>query len=112
MPITFGYIHNTITEEVVFDIVDMEYPYNAIIERGKLNAFEVVLHSTYLCVKRPSNQGLISIYESQEAARKVKGNWIDSKAIHNIDELEAQNQQEAHKGQGSFGGSDEGYTFL
>jgi hypothetical protein len=112
MPITFGYIHNTITEEVVFDIVDMEYPYNAIIERGKLNAFEVVLHSTYLCMKRPSNQGLISIYESQEAARKVKGNWIDSKAIHNIDELEAQNQQEAHKGQGSFGGSDEGYTFL
>jgi hypothetical protein len=31
MPITFGYVHNTRTEQVVFDIVDMDYPYNAII---------------------------------------------------------------------------------
>jgi hypothetical protein len=26
MPVTFGYVHNTRTEQVVFDIVDMEYP--------------------------------------------------------------------------------------
>jgi hypothetical protein len=39
MLVTFGYIHNTRTEQVVFDIVDMEYPYNAIISRGTLNAF-------------------------------------------------------------------------
>jgi hypothetical protein len=39
MPITFGYVHNTRTEQVVFDIVDMEYPYNAIIGRGTLNTF-------------------------------------------------------------------------
>jgi hypothetical protein len=31
MPVTFGFVHNTRTEHVVFDIVDMEYPYNAII---------------------------------------------------------------------------------
>jgi hypothetical protein len=31
MPITFGCVHNTRTEQVVFDIVDMNYPYNAII---------------------------------------------------------------------------------
>jgi hypothetical protein len=31
MPITFGYVHNTRTEEAVFDIVDMDYLYNAII---------------------------------------------------------------------------------
>jgi hypothetical protein len=34
MLVTFGYIHNTRTEQVVFDIVDMEYPYNAIIGCG------------------------------------------------------------------------------
>jgi deoxyxylulose-5-phosphate synthase len=34
MSITFGYVHNIRTEQVVFDIVDMEYPYNAIIGRG------------------------------------------------------------------------------
>jgi hypothetical protein len=39
MSVTFGYVHNTRTEQVVFDIVDMEQPYNAIIGRGTLNAF-------------------------------------------------------------------------
>jgi hypothetical protein len=31
MPITFGYVHNNRTMQVVFDIVDMDYPCNAII---------------------------------------------------------------------------------
>jgi hypothetical protein len=59
IPVTFGYIHNTRTEQVVFDIVDMEYPYNAIIGRGTLNAFEAILHPAYLCMKIPSEQGPI-----------------------------------------------------
>jgi hypothetical protein len=54
MPVTFGFIHNTRTKQVVFDIVDMEYPYNAIIGRGTLNAFEAILHPAYLCMKIPS----------------------------------------------------------
>jgi hypothetical protein len=73
----------------VFDIVDMEYPYNAIIGRGTLNAFEAILHPAYLCMKIPSKQGPIAIHGSQEAARKAEGNWTDSKAIHNIDGAEA-----------------------
>jgi hypothetical protein len=89
MPVTFGFIHNTRTEQVVFDIVDMEYPYNAIIGRRTLNAFEAILHPTYLCMKIPSKQGPIAIHGSQEAARKAEENWIDSKAIHNIDRVEA-----------------------
>jgi hypothetical protein len=70
----------------------MEYPYNAIIGRGTLNAFEGVLHPTYWCIKIPSNQGPISVYGSQEAARRAEGNWTNSKAIHNIDEVEVQQQ--------------------
>jgi hypothetical protein len=31
MPVTFGYVHNIRTKQVVFDIVDMDNPYNAII---------------------------------------------------------------------------------
>jgi hypothetical protein len=89
MPVTFGFVHNTRTEHVVFDIVDLEYPYNAIIGRGTLNAFEAILHSTYLCMKIPSEQGPIAVHGSQEAARKAEGNWTDSKAIHNIDGAEA-----------------------
>jgi hypothetical protein len=54
MPVTFGFVHNARTEQVVFDIVDMEYPYNAIIGRGTLNAFKAILHPAYLCMKIPS----------------------------------------------------------
>jgi hypothetical protein len=89
MPVTFGFVHNTRTEQVVFDIVDMEYPYNAIIGRGTLNTFEAILHPTYLCMKIPLDQGPIAIHGSQEATRKADGNWTDSKAIHNIDGAEA-----------------------
>jgi hypothetical protein len=74
MPVTFGFVHNTRTEQVVFDIVDMEYPYNAIIGRGTLNSFEAILHPAYLCMKIPSEQGPIAIHGSQEATRKVEGN--------------------------------------
>jgi hypothetical protein len=89
MSVTFGYVHNTRTEQVVFDIVAMEYPYNAIIGRGTLNAFEAILHPAYLCMKIPSEQGPIAIHGSQEAARRTEGSWTDSKAIHNIDGAEA-----------------------
>jgi hypothetical protein len=89
MSVTFGYVHNTRSEQVVFDIVDMEYLYNAIIGRGTLNAFEAILHPAYLCMKIPSEQGSIAIHGSQEAARRAEGSWTDSKAIHNIDGVEA-----------------------
>jgi hypothetical protein len=89
MPITFGYVHNTKIEQVVFDIVDMDYPYNAIIGRGTLNVIEAILHPAYLCMNIPSDQGPIVVHGSQEATRRAKGNWTDSRAIHNIDEAEA-----------------------
>ena len=72
IPITFGYVHNTRTEQVVFDIVDMEYPYNAIIGRGTLNAFEAILYPTYLCMNIPSEQGPIAVHGSQEAAKRAE----------------------------------------
>jgi hypothetical protein len=89
MPVTFDFVHNTRTEHVIFDIVDMEYPYNVIIGRGTLNAFEAILHPAYLCMKIPLEQGPIAVHGSQEAVKKAEGNWTDSKAIHNIDGAEA-----------------------
>jgi hypothetical protein len=47
-------------------------------------------------MKIPSEQRPIAVHGSQEAARKAEGNWTDSKAIHNIDEVEAY-QQYKHK---------------
>jgi hypothetical protein len=46
-------------------------------------------------MKKPSDQGPIAVYGSQEAARRAEGNWIDSKPIQNIDEAEA-HQQHKH----------------
>jgi hypothetical protein len=66
MSVAFGFINNTRTKQVMFDIVDMEYPYNAIIGRGTLNAFEAILHPAYLCMKIPSDQGPIAIHGSQK----------------------------------------------
>jgi hypothetical protein len=74
----------------------MEYPYNAIIGREMLNAFEAILHLAYLCMKIPSEQGPIDVHGSQEAARRAEGSWMDSKAIHNIDGAKAC-QQYKHK---------------
>jgi hypothetical protein len=74
----------------------MEYPYNAIIGRGTLNAFEAILHPAYLCMKIPSEQGPIVVHGSQEAARRAEGSWTDSKEIHNIVGAEAC-QQYKHK---------------
>jgi hypothetical protein len=78
MSVTFGYVHNKRSEQVVFDIIDMEYPYNAIIGRGTLNAFEAILHPSYLCMKIPLEQGSITVHGSQEAARRAKGRWSRS----------------------------------
>jgi hypothetical protein len=85
MPITFGYVNNTRTEEVMFEIVDMDFPYNAIIGRRTLNIFKAVLYLDYLYMKIPNNQGIISVYGSQQPARRAKGTLQEHKIVYNID---------------------------
>jgi hypothetical protein len=46
-------------EEVVLGIIDMEFSYNSTIGIGAHNAFKAMLHLAYLCMKVPSNQGII-----------------------------------------------------
>jgi hypothetical protein len=67
MPVTFGFINNTRTEQVVFDIVDMEYPYNAIIGRvshpvleGKPNANHVRARISYSRTQQLHNMDIIT----------------------------------------------------
>jgi hypothetical protein len=90
MLVTFSYINNTRIEDVIFYVVDMEFPYNTAIGRGTLNVFEAVLHSAYLYVKIPSNQGVILVYGNQEATRRAEGTLQEPKIVYNIDEAEAQ----------------------
>lgn len=79
-------------EEVVLGIIDMEFSYNSTIGIGAHNAFKAMLHLAYLCMKVPSNQGIIWVHGIQEAARRAEGTWVELKAIHNFNEAKAQAQ--------------------
>jgi hypothetical protein len=71
----------------------MKFPYNAVIRRGALNSFKIVMYSAYLYMKIPNNQGIISVYRSQEIARRAEGSLQESKVIHTIDEAKDQPQE-------------------
>jgi hypothetical protein len=72
LPVSFGSLRNARTKYMTFDVVDMNYPYNAIFDRGLLNTFEVALHSNYLCLTVPTTLGVISIHGSQKDARNIE----------------------------------------
>jgi hypothetical protein len=72
LPVSFGTPKNSRIEYITFDIIDMMYPYNAIFGRVLLNTFEVVLHSTYLCLKVPGTFSIITAFGSQKEARNIE----------------------------------------
>jgi hypothetical protein len=69
LPVSFGSLHNARTEYITFDVVEMNYPYNAIFRRGLFNTFEATLHSLYLCLKVPAALWVISIHDNKKDAR-------------------------------------------
>jgi hypothetical protein len=72
LPVSFGTLSNACTEYIIFDLVDMPYPYNVIFERGLLNTFEAALHSLYLCLKIPATLGVFSVHGNQKDARNIE----------------------------------------
>jgi hypothetical protein len=75
LSVSFGSLRNARTQYITFDVVDMNYPYNAIFGRGLLNTFEAALHSTYLCLKISSTSGVILVYGNQKDARNIEQNF-------------------------------------
>jgi hypothetical protein len=69
--VTFGQDATTRTEVITFDVVDFVYPYNAIFSRNTINKFVAVIHQGYLLMKIPTAAGVISVYGSQEEARRA-----------------------------------------
>jgi hypothetical protein len=69
---------NTRSEQITFDIVDMVYPYNAIMGRGSINKIEATIHGLYLCMKVLGPQGMITIYRDQHVARNIERDFIPS----------------------------------
>jgi hypothetical protein len=78
LPVSFDSLHNAHTEFVTFDVVEMNYPYNAIFRRGLLNTCEAGLHSLYLCLKVTAALEVISIYGRQKDARNIEQGFAPS----------------------------------
>jgi hypothetical protein len=76
LPLSFGTAPKARSEQVTFDIVDMVYPYNAIMGRGSINKFEAAIHGLYLCMKTLGPQGTITIYGDQQAARIIERDFV------------------------------------
>jgi hypothetical protein len=76
LPLSFVVAPNTWREQVTFDILDMVYPYNAIMGRGSINKFEATIHGLYLCMKILGPQGMITIYGDQQTARNIERDFI------------------------------------
>jgi hypothetical protein len=76
LPLSFGVAPNARSEQVTFDIVDMVYPYNAIMGRGSINKFEAAIHGLYLCMKILGPQGVITVYGNQQTARNIERDFV------------------------------------
>jgi hypothetical protein len=72
LPVSFGTPKNPCTEYITFDVIDMLYPYNAILGQDLLNNFEATLHSGYLCLKVTATFNIIIVFGSQKEARNIE----------------------------------------
>ena len=78
----------------------MYYPYNAPLGRGILNAFEVVISYSYLCMKMPAINGVITVYGDQTEARNIEKEYtLGQKNVHTIVEEEEKEETENAKPQ-------------
>jgi hypothetical protein len=61
MPITFGTPENYRTEFLRFEVASFDYGYNAIIGRPELAKFMAIPHYSYMILKMPGPQGIITV---------------------------------------------------
>jgi hypothetical protein len=68
LPVTFGTEDNFRTENVQFDVVEVNLPFNAIIGRSALYRFMGIAHYGYLVLKMPSPAGVLTVQSDRAAA--------------------------------------------
>jgi hypothetical protein len=90
LPLSFGVAPNARSEQVTFDIVDMVYPYNAIMGRGSINKFEAAIHGLYLYMKIPGPQGVITVYGIQQTTRNIERDFVPGQ--QNVHDLTTQHK--------------------
>jgi hypothetical protein len=68
LPVTFGTEENFRTENVQFDVAEVNLPFNAIIGRPALYRFMAIAHYGYLVLKMPSPAGVLIMRGDHPAA--------------------------------------------
>jgi hypothetical protein len=73
LPVTFGTPENYRTESVIFDVAEVNLPFNAILGRLTLFQFMAVAHYGYLVMKMLSPNGAIKVRGDRSVG--VRGAW-------------------------------------
>jgi hypothetical protein len=68
LPVTFRTEENFRTENVIFDVAEVNLPFNAIIGRPTLYRFMAIAHYGYLVLKMPSPTGVLTVQGDRAAA--------------------------------------------
>jgi hypothetical protein len=68
LPVTFGTEENFRTENVQFDVAEVNLPFNAIIGRPALYRFMAIAHYKYLVLKMSSPVGVLNVRGDRPAA--------------------------------------------
>ncbi|XP_034580934.1 uncharacterized protein [Setaria viridis] len=70
LPVTFGTPENYHTEYFTFEVANFKTSYHAIFGRPMLARFMAIPHHTYLVLKMPAPNGILSIYGDIEMSYK------------------------------------------
>jgi hypothetical protein len=68
LPVTFGTKENFHMENVLFDVAEVNLPFNAIIDMPALYRFMDIAHYGYLVLKMPSPTGVLTVRGDRAAA--------------------------------------------
>jgi hypothetical protein len=68
LPVTFGTEENFHMENIVFDVPEVNLPFNAIIDRPALYRFMAIAHYGYFVLKMPSPIGVLTVQGDRAAA--------------------------------------------
>nr|ABA96696.1 retrotransposon protein, putative, Ty3-gypsy subclass [Oryza sativa Japonica Group] len=83
--VAFGTGENRREEQILFDMVDIPYNYNAIFGGATLNKFEAISHHNYLELKMPGLIGVIVVKGLQASAASKGDLNIINRAVHNVE---------------------------
>jgi hypothetical protein len=84
LAVAFGTNENRREEQILFDVVDIPYSYNAIFGRATLNKFEAISHHNYLKLTMPGPIGVI-VVKGLQPSTLSKGDLVASRTVHNVE---------------------------